>query len=103
MVIYLAAIHRENFSVYLNLLSNIIKRKAVYKPRKTFGKTDKILWLNFRDLNESQGSIDSDNAAKPVSPDDDEADTDLETDRLLGQQRLDDLDDGKVRYFGETS
>lgn len=50
-------------------------------------------------MNESQDSVDSDNAVKPVSPDDDEADTDLETDRLLGQQRLDDLDDGKVRHF----
>lgn len=41
--------------------------------------------------NQSRESLNSDhNASKPLSIDDEEADTDLETDRLLGQQRLDD-------------
>lgn len=39
---------------------------------------------------QSHESLNSDNPSKPLSIDDDEADTDLETDRLLGQQRLDD-------------
>lgn len=34
--------------------------------------------------------IDENIVSKPMAPDDEEADTDLETDRLLGQQRLDD-------------
>lgn len=39
----------------------------------------------------SRESVNSDNPSKPLSVvDDEEADTDLETDRLLGQQRLDD-------------
>lgn len=41
--------------------------------------------------NQSHESLNSDhNTSKPLSIDDEEADTDLETDRLLGQQRLDD-------------
>lgn len=48
---------------------------------------------------QSHESLNSDNPSKPLSIDDDEADTDLETDRLLGQQRLDDhgFYDDKVR------
>lgn len=38
----------------------------------------------------SHESLNSDDPSKPLSLDDEEADTDLETDRLLGQQRLDD-------------
>lgn len=54
-------------------------------------------------MSDSQDSINSDqivdniddddlddNRSKALTPDDEEADTDLETDRLLGQQRLDD-------------
>lgn len=41
--------------------------------------------------NQSHESLNSEhNPSKPLSVDDEEADTDLETDRLLGQQRLDD-------------
>lgn len=41
--------------------------------------------------NQSRESLNSDqNPSKPLSVEDEEADTDLETDRLLGQQRLDD-------------
>lgn len=50
--------------------------------------------------NTSRESLSSDhNPSKPLSVDDEEADTDLETDRLLGQQRLDDhgFYDEKVR------
>lgn len=51
----------------------------------------------FRNLNASQESVDSENISKHQvgggGPDEEEADTDLETDRLLGQQRLDDHDD----------
>lgn len=36
------------------------------------------------------GDIDDNIVSKAKTPDDEEADTDLETDRLLGQQRLDD-------------
>lgn len=47
----------------------------------------------------SHESLNSDDPSKPLSLDDEEADTDLETDRLLGQQRLDDQGfyDEKVR------
>lgn len=38
----------------------------------------------------SRESFDSDQPSKLLSADEEEADTDLETDRLLGQQRLDD-------------
>lgn len=38
----------------------------------------------------SHESLNSDDPSKPLSLDEEEADTDLETDRLLGQQRLDD-------------
>ncbi|XP_038117243.1 amyloid-beta A4 precursor protein-binding family A member 2 isoform X5 [Culex quinquefasciatus] len=43
-----------------------------------------------RSYSKSRESIDSDQPAKLLSADEEEADTDLETDRLLGQQRLDD-------------
>ena len=42
-------------------------------------------------MHDSEESITSENALKPFGHEEDEADTDLETDRLLGQQRLDDL------------
>lgn len=47
----------------------------------------------------SRESFDSDQPSKLLSADEEEADTDLETDRLLGQQRLDDQGfyDDKVR------
>lgn len=52
------------------------------------------IWLprhHHNQHNQSRESLNSDhNASKPLSIDDEEADTDLETDRLLGQQRLDD-------------
>lgn len=52
------------------------------------------IWLprhHHNQHNQSRESLNSDhNASKPLSVDDEEADTDLETDRLLGQQRLDD-------------
>ncbi|XP_021694753.1 uncharacterized protein LOC110674772 isoform X2 [Aedes aegypti] len=44
-----------------------------------------------RSFDKSRESLDSDQPAKLLSADEEEADTDLETDRLLGQQRLDDL------------
>lgn len=49
---------------------------------------------------QSRESLNSNNPSKPLSIDDDEADTDLETDRLLGQQRLDDhgFYDDKVNF-----
>ncbi|XP_077286694.1 uncharacterized protein LOC143911524 isoform X18 [Arctopsyche grandis] len=49
--------------------------------------TPPTLWLPRRDT--SRESVES-TERKPASGDDDEADTDLETDRLLGQQRTDD-------------
>ncbi|XP_058444175.1 amyloid-beta A4 precursor protein-binding family A member 1-like isoform X6 [Malaya genurostris] len=42
-----------------------------------------------RAYSKSRESLDSDQPAKLLSADEEEADTDLETDRLLGQQRLD--------------
>lgn len=59
-------------------------------------KNDKSspIWLprhHHNQHNQSRESLNSDhNPSKPLSVDDEEADTDLETDRLLGQQRLDD-------------
>lgn len=55
-----------------------------------------LLIVKNRQLKTSQESLNSDTASKPLNPDEEEADTDLETDRLLGQQRLDDHADGKV-------
>lgn len=48
----------------------------------------------------SHESNNSDNISKPISAEEEEADTDLETDRLLGQQRLDEqiYFDDKVYY-----
>ncbi|XP_065077408.1 amyloid-beta A4 precursor protein-binding family A member 2-like isoform X2 [Ochlerotatus camptorhynchus] len=43
-----------------------------------------------RSFDKSRESLDSDQPVKLLSADEEEADTDLETDRLLGQQRLDD-------------
>ncbi|XP_055585305.1 uncharacterized protein LOC129738131 isoform X2 [Uranotaenia lowii] len=43
-----------------------------------------------RSYDKSRESLDSDAPVKLLSADEEEADTDLETDRLLGQQRLDD-------------
>lgn len=62
------------------------------------------IWLprhHHNQHNQSRESLNSDhNASKPLSIDDEEADTDLETDRLLGQQRLDDhgFYDDKVEF-----
>lgn len=56
-----------------------------------------LLFVLHRHLKTSQESINSDAASKPLSPDEEEADTDLETDRLLGQQRLDDQIDDNVK------
>lgn len=59
-------------------------------------KSDKTspIWLprhHHNQHSQSRESLNSDhNPSKPLSVDDEEADTDLETDRLLGQQRLDD-------------
>lgn len=62
------------------------------------------IWLprhHHNQHSQSHESLNSDNPSKPLSLDDDEADTDLETDRLLGQQRLDDhgFYDEKVIIF----
>lgn len=52
------------------------------------------IWLprhHHNQLDQSHESLNSEHIlSKPLSADDEEADTDLETDRLLGQQRLDD-------------
>lgn len=50
---------------------------------------------------QSRESMNSENPSKPLSIDEEEADTDLETDRLLGQQRLDDhgFYDEKIKVF----
>lgn len=49
------------------------------------------IWLPRHQHNQSHESLNSEHIlSKPLSADDEEADTDLETDRLLGQQRLDD-------------
>lgn len=49
------------------------------------------IWLPRHQHNQSHESLNSEHMlSKPLSADDEEADTDLETDRLLGQQRLDD-------------
>lgn len=45
----------------------------------------------FRDSINTPDSINSDQNPSKACPDDEEADTDLETDRLLGQQRLDNI------------
>lgn len=53
-----------------------------------------------RDSINTPDSINSDQNLSKACPDDEEADTDLETDRLLGQQRLDNIGNLKVvRYF----
>lgn len=57
---------------------------------------DSPVWIPRNESSHSHESINSENPSKLISCDEEEADTDLETDRLLGQQRLDDqgfLDD----------
>ncbi|XP_052564027.1 uncharacterized protein LOC120416596 isoform X7 [Culex pipiens pallens] len=54
-----------------------------------------------RSYSKSRESIDSDQPAKLLSADEEEADTDLETDRLLGQQRLDDHGFGDDKSWTE--
>lgn len=61
-------------------------------------------------MSDSQDSINSDQivddiddddvVSKGLTPEDEEADTDLETDRLLGQQRIDDqgFNEDRVRH-----
>lgn len=51
----------------------------------------RLISMVHRSFDKSRESLDSDQPAKLLSADEEEADTDLETDRLLGQQRLDDL------------
>lgn len=53
---------------------------------------------------QSRESMNSENPSKPLSIDEEEADTDLETDRLLGQQRLDDhgFYDEKIKVNGKS-
>lgn len=63
--------------------------------------SDSPVWIPRNEISHSHESINSENPSKLISCDEEEADTDLETDRLLGQQRLDDqgfLDD---KYWSE--
>lgn len=48
------------------------------------------VWIPRNETSNSHESLESENPSKLISCDEEEADTDLETDRLLGQQRLDD-------------
>lgn len=52
--------------------------------------SDSPVWIPRNESSHSHESINSENPSKLISCDEEEADTDLETDRLLGQQRLDD-------------
>lgn len=63
-----------------------------HEDEKKAMKSDKNspIWLPRHHHNQSRESLNSEhNTSKPLSVDDEEADTDLETDRLLGQQRDD--------------
>ncbi|XP_037029018.1 amyloid-beta A4 precursor protein-binding family A member 2-like isoform X4 [Bradysia coprophila] len=61
------------------------------------------VWVR-RDSINTPDSINSDQNPSRPCPDDEEADTDLETDRLLGQQRLDNIGNlEKVRFTDETT
>ncbi|XP_031632124.1 dentin sialophosphoprotein isoform X4 [Contarinia nasturtii] len=72
------------------------QQQQQHEEEKKPMKNDKNspIWLprhHHNQHNQSHESLNSDhNISKPLSVDDEEADTDLETDRLLGQQRLDD-------------
>ena len=69
-------------------------------PRTQFCHKLSQISYSSRSYSKSRESIDSDQPAKLLSADEEEADTDLETDRLLGQQRLDDhgFGDDKVSH-----
>lgn len=73
-----------------------VNQQQKHEDDKKTMKSDKNspIWLprhHHNQHNQSRESLNSDhNPSKPLSVDDEEADTDLETDRLLGQQRLDD-------------
>ncbi|XP_055625424.1 uncharacterized protein LOC129768056 isoform X2 [Toxorhynchites rutilus septentrionalis] len=54
-----------------------------------------------RSYDKSRESLDSDQPVKLLSADEEEADTDLETDRLLGQQRLDEHGFGEDKSWTE--
>ncbi|KAJ6637633.1 Protein lin-10 [Pseudolycoriella hygida] len=61
------------------------------------------VWVR-RDSVNTPDSVNSDQNPSKVGPDDEEADTDLETDRLLGQQRLDNIGNlEKVRFNDDTT
>lgn len=69
------------------IFSNI---NAGYQETIESPKSESPVWIPRNETSHSHESIDSENPSKLLSCDEEEADTDLETDRLLGQQRLDD-------------
>lgn len=85
-----------------------VSQQQPHEDEKKTMKSDKNspIWLPRHHHNphsQSHESLNSEhNLSKPLSVDDEEADTDLETDRLLGQQRLDDhgFYDEKVYFKG---
>lgn len=71
------------------------------KMKTTKSDKNSPIWLPRHHHNQSRESLNSEhNNSKPLSVDEEEADTDLETDRLLGQQRDDHgFYDEKVAYI----
>ncbi|XP_058840140.1 uncharacterized protein LOC131695623 isoform X6 [Topomyia yanbarensis] len=65
-----------------------IEGTSVLVPDQEGTSSISPVWVP-RSYDKSRESLDSDQPAKLLSADEEEADTDLETDRLLGQQRLD--------------
>lgn len=83
------------------LLSGFLGESFSFFYIKTDFHLISFLFQRFRHPDNSRESFDSDQPSKLLSADEEEADTDLETDRLLGQQRLDDQGffDDKVRVM----
>lgn len=114
----LSSYHEDHIEIVQSTLKDIRSSLQQTKPAvnqqqqqqleedKKPTKNDKNspIWLprHHNQHTQSHESLNSDqNISKPLSVDDEEADTDLETDRLLGQQRLDDhgFYDDKVNLY----
>lgn len=83
------------------VVSNVPKASPVWVPRNNNLNNQKNINHHSKEsLNSSLAAAGDSQNAKMFSGDEEEADTDLETDRLLGQQRLEEqqsFDDNKVR------
>lgn len=95
-----------NITETLKDVKTILQRNKLAQDKVVLYEIDESstsspVWIP-RNYHNSHESLDSEQPsnAKLLSADEEEADTDLETDRLLGQQRLDDMDFNEDKVSG---